>query len=101
MSYNLEMKVLRWDINKNEKLKSERGVSFEAVLGALDRGDILDDYIHPNQDKYPNQRLLVVQIQEYAYLVPYVETETELFLKTIIPSRKATKRYLKGSNDDE
>jgi hypothetical protein len=67
----------------------------------LDRGDILDDYIHPNQDKYPNQRLLVVQIQEYAYLVPYVETETELFLKTIIPSRKATKRYLKGSNDDE
>lgn len=95
------MKVLRWDINKNEKLKSERGVSFEAVLGALDRGDILDDYIHPNQDKYPNQRLLIVQIQEYAYLVPYVETETELFLKTIIPSRKATKRYLKGSNDDE
>lgn len=95
------MKVLRWDINKNEKLKFERGVSFEAVLAALDRGDILDDYIHPNQDKYPNQRLLVVQIQEYAYLVPYVETETELFLKTIIPSRKATKRYLKGSNDDE
>lgn len=101
MSYNLEMKVVRWDLTKNEKLKSERGVSFEAVLAALDRGDILDDYIHPNQDKYSNQRLLVVQIQGYAYLVPYVETESELFLKTIIPSRSATKRYLKGSNDNE
>lgn len=95
------MKVIRWNLAKNEKLKSERGVSFEAVLAALDRGDLLDDYIHPNQSRYPNQRLLVVQIKGYAYLVPYIETESELFLKTIIPSRKATKQYLRGGNDNE
>ena len=88
------MKVIRWDLVKNERLKSERGISFEAVLAALDRGDILDDYTHPNQAKYPNQRVLLVQIERYAYIVPYVETESELFLKTIIPSRKATKEYL-------
>ncbi len=95
------MKVIRWNLAKNEKLKSERGVSFEAVLAALDRGNLLDDYIHPNQSRYPNQRLLVVQIKGYAYLVPYIETESELFLKTIIPSRKATKQYLRGGNDYE
>lgn len=94
------MKVIRWDVTKNEKLRSQRGVSFEAVLAALDRGDLLDDYIHPNQGKYPNQRLLVVQIEGYAYLVPYVETESELFLKTIIPSRKATKQYLREDNNE-
>ncbi|MDF5719740.1 MAG: BrnT family toxin [Rhizonema sp. PD37] len=88
------MKIIRWDLKKNEKLRSERGVSFEAVLAALETGNLLDDYIHPNQGKYPNQRLLVVQIEGYAYLIPYVETESELFLKTIIPSRKATKQYL-------
>ncbi|MBW4634995.1 MAG: BrnT family toxin [Iphinoe sp. HA4291-MV1] len=95
------MKLIRWDLTKNEKLRSQRGVSFEAVLAALDRGDLLDDYIHPNQSKYPKQRLLVVQIQGYAYLVPYVETESELFLKTIIPYRKATKQYLREDNEHE
>lgn len=95
------MKVARWDLVKNEKLKAERGVSFEAVLAALERGDVLDDYTHPNKDKYPNQRLLVVRLGEYAYVVPYVETESELFLKTIIPSRKATKEYLRRGNDHE
>jgi hypothetical protein len=61
----------------------------------MDRGDLLDDYTHPNQSKYPNQRLLVVKIQGYAYIVPYMETASEIFLKTIIPSRKATKQYIK------
>jgi hypothetical protein len=75
------MKVIRWNLAKNEKLMSERGVSFEAVLAALDRGDLLDDYIHPNQSRYSNQRLLVVQIKGYAYLVPYIETESELFFE--------------------
>jgi hypothetical protein len=92
------MKVIRWSLAKNEKLKSERGISFEAVLAAINRKDLLDDYIHPNQSKYPNQRLLVVRINDYAYIIPYVETELELFLKTIIPSRKATKLYLGESN---
>ena len=95
------MKVIRWNLAKNEKLKAERGVSFEAVLVAVERGDILADYTHPNQDKYPSQRLLVVRLEQYAYVVPYIETESELFLKTIIPSRKATKEYLMRGNDHE
>lgn len=95
------MKVIRWNLVKNELLKSERSISFEAVLAAIERGDLLDDLIHPNQNKYPNQRLLVVKIQNYAYIVPYVETESELFLKTIILSRKATKQYLRGESDNE
>ena len=96
-----EMKVIRWNLAKNENLKSQRKVSFEAVLAAINRGDLLDDYVHPNQSQYPNQRLLVVQIQGYAYIVPYIETGSELFLKTIIPSRKATKQYLRGDNNHE
>jgi hypothetical protein len=95
------MKDIRWDGLKNEKLKSERDVSFEAVLVAIQQGNTLDDFIHPNQEKYPNQRLLVVKIKEYAYLVPYLETDTEIFFKTIIPSRKATKQYLSGSDSNE
>lgn len=91
------MKDIRWDRSKNELLKSDRDVSFEAVLIAITKGNILDDSVHPNQEKYPNQRLLIVQIKEYAYLVPYIETNTEIFLKTIIPSRKATKQYLARS----
>jgi hypothetical protein len=94
------MKDIRWDQLKNEKLKSERDVSFEAVLVAIIQGDTLDDSIHPNQEKYPNQCLLIVNINEYAYLVPYVEGDTEIFLKTIIPSRKATKQYIR-ENDNE
>ncbi|MCY7367464.1 MAG: BrnT family toxin [Chamaesiphon sp.] len=95
------MKDIRWDLSKNEKLKSERDVSFEAVLVSIQQGNVLDDVIHPDREKYPNQRLLVVKLKEYAYLVPYIETETEIFLKTIIPSRKATKKYLRGSNSNE
>jgi hypothetical protein len=76
-------------------------VSFEAVLVSIQQGNVLDDSSHPDREKYPNQRLLVVKIKEYAYLVPYVETDTEIFLKTIIPSRKATKKYLSGSKNDQ
>ncbi|MGA7953672.1 MAG: BrnT family toxin [Gloeobacterales cyanobacterium] len=90
------MKIVRWDHEKNAKLKQERGVSFEMVTLAMAQGNVLDDLIHPNSEKYANQRILVVKIREYAWLVPYVETELELFLKTIIPSRKATKKYLGG-----
>ena len=95
------MKDIRWDKLKNEKLKSDRAVSFEAVLVAIQHGNTLDDLIHPNQEKYPNQRLLVVKIEEYAYLVPDVETDIEILLKTIIPSRKATKQYLSRGNSNE
>lgn len=95
------MKRIRWNEEKNETLKIERGVSFEMIIEALQNGDILDDLIHPNQSQYPNQRMMIVKINDYAYLVPYVEDSSEIFLKTIIPSRKATKQYLRGNNQNE
>ncbi len=88
----------KWDKEKNEKLKIERGISFEQVTMHLERGDVLDIVAHPNQEKYPNQQLLVVEVYDYAYLVPFVENENGKFLKTIIPSRKATRDYLGGKN---
>ncbi|WP_379910541.1 DUF4258 domain-containing protein [Marinobacterium aestuariivivens] len=75
---------------------SERGVSFEDVVFALQSGGLLDDLVHPNKERYPNQRIFVVRIDDYAWLVPYVEDDKAFFLKTIIPSRKATKEYLRG-----
>ncbi len=89
------MKYFIWDNDKNEKLKKERGVSFEEVVFHLERGDILDILEHPNQEKYGKQRIFVLNIMGYAYLVPLLEAETEVVLKTIIPSRKATRLYLK------
>lgn len=88
------MKLFGWDSDKNERLKRERGVSFEDVVFHIERGDLLDILEHPNQERYQGQRILVVLIEDYAYLVPFVESNDEVFLKTIIPSRKATKRYL-------
>ncbi|MBC7192422.1 DUF4258 domain-containing protein [Marinobacter sp.] len=92
------MKQINWNAEKNQQLMSERGVSFEDVLFALQSGGLLDDgpHPHPNRDKYPNQRLLVVRIDDYAWLVPYVENDREIFLKTVIPSLKATKTFLGG-----
>ena len=85
-----------WNHEKNEQLVRERGISFEEVVFHIERGDVLDVLEHPNGERYPEQRLFVVAVDDYAYLVPFVESEEELFLKTIIPSRKATKRYLGG-----
>ncbi|ACL74361.1 BrnT family toxin [Thioalkalivibrio sulfidiphilus] len=90
------MKPITWDPGKNALLRSERGVSFEDVVFHISVGDILDTLEHPNQERYPGQRIHVIEIEGYAYLVPYVETADEVFLKTIIPSRKATKTYLGG-----
>ncbi|MGZ0019765.1 BrnT family toxin [Nitrosomonas sp. wSCUT-2] len=90
------MKPINWDSDKNRKLIEERGISFENVIFSLQSGGLLDDMFHPNQDKYPHQRIFVVAIGDYAFLVPYVETEEEIFLKTVVPSRKATKQYLGG-----
>ena len=74
----------------------QRGISFEEVVFHINAGDELDVYPHPNQERYPAQMILVVAINEYAYLIPYIESQETLFLKTIIPSRKATKLYLRG-----
>lgn len=87
------MKYIRWNHDKNRQLESERGVSFEDVFIALEKGDIFDDYQHPNKNRYENQRIFIVNVRGYFYLVPYVETKDEIFLKTMIPSRKITKKY--------
>lgn len=89
------MNIFRWDNNKNELLKKNRGVCFEQVVILMERGDILETIEHPNQDKYPGQKIATVMIDDYVYLVPYVENDKELFLKTIIPSRKATSKYVR------
>jgi len=91
------MKQINWNAEKNQLLMSERGISFEDVLFALQSGKLLDDLVHQNNNKYPNQRMFVVEVDEYAWLVPYVENEDEIFLKSVIPSRKATKHYLRGA----
>ncbi len=91
----------RWNKDKNERLKKERGISFEQVTMHIERGDVLDIVTHPNQEKYPDQQLLVVEIDKYAFLVPFVENEKGKFLKTIIPSRKATRDYLGGKNEQD
>ncbi len=92
------MKHFAWSQEKNLQLQQERGISFEAVVFHLERGDVLDLLDHPNQDRYPGQRMWVVEIEEYAHLVPFVETEHEIFLKTVIPSRKATRQSLGGES---
>ena len=88
------MKYFTWDNAKNDKLRAERGVSFEDVVFHIERGDILDVLEHPNPERYARQRVIVLRIEDYAYLVPCIEEDEYVVLKTIIPSRKATRRYL-------
>jgi hypothetical protein len=90
------MKYYDWNDDKNELLKKLRGVSFEQVVLAIVSGDLIDRAKHPNPEKYPNQRVFLVKIEDYIYSVPYVEDDEKMFLKTIIPNSKATKKYLGG-----
>lgn len=90
------MKVFRWDNEKNELLKNSRGVCFEQVVILMEREDVLETIEHPNQDRYPGQKIAAVRIEDYVYLVPYVQENDEIFLKTIIPSRKATNKYVRS-----
>jgi len=87
------MKYFTWSLEKNELLKQQRVISFEEIVFHIQRGDIADLLEHPNQSRYPSrypdQRVFVVIADQYAYLVPFVETDKEVILKTIIPSRKA------------
>ncbi|MBI5586239.1 MAG: BrnT family toxin [Deltaproteobacteria bacterium] len=87
------MEIFRWDNDKNELLKKTRGVCFEQVVILMEKGEVLDTVEHPNQERYPGQKIALIRIDDYVYLVPYVVRGEELFLKTIIPSRKATDRY--------
>ncbi len=89
------MKPFRWNTDKNIELRAKRGISFEHIVVAIESGDgLLSIMPHPNSAKYPNQQILVVACDGYVYLVPFVEEEEHFFLKTIIPSRKATRDYL-------
>ena len=94
MYYNHLVKTFAWNPEKNLLLQRERGVSFEDVVFHIEAGHEVAVFMHPNQTRYPGQKISVVAIEGYAFLVPYVESETEIFLKTIIPSSKATKRYI-------
>ena len=119
------MKYFDWDDAKNAKLRAERGIGFEDIIFHIERGDLLDILEHPNTSRYAGQRIFVVRREDYVYLVPFpptpaedrpglrrghavalgakadVEDEHTVFLKTIIPSRKATKEYLGEESDDE
>ncbi len=88
------MKPFRWNHAKNEALKVERSISFEEIVLAIEADGLLDELRHPNTEKYPNQFVFVVALDGYVYLVPYVEEPDYYFLKTVIPSRKATRDYL-------
>jgi hypothetical protein len=94
------VKYYAWSPEKNEELKQERGASFEDVVFHIEAGDEVDLFEHPNQTRYPGQKISVVLIEGYAYLVPFVEAGDEIFLKTIIPSRKATRHYI-GESDEQ
>jgi len=91
----------RWDPDRNERLKSGRSISFEEIVLAVEAGGLKDILVHPNQRRYPGQVVLVVAYREYVFLVPSVEEKEHYFLKTVIPSRKATRDYLQIGDPDE
>lgn len=94
------MKPFRWSSQKNDLLKLSRGIAFEQMVVAVESGGLLDVLMHPNPEKYPRQKVMVIACDAYVYLVPYVEEDQHFFLKTIIPSRKATRDYLNRGEPD-
>ena len=90
------MALFDWNDEKNEWLNQVRGITFEDVVYHLTHDGLLDTIEHPNQDQYPGQRLFIVNVEGYAGVVPFVEDDDVIFLKTIMPSRKMTKSYLGG-----
>lgn len=85
-----------WNPDKNERLKEERNISFEEIVFHLSQGDVWKTSDHPNQKDYPGQRIYFVIVEGYIHMVPHVVEEDTIFLKTIIPSRKATRDYNEG-----
>jgi len=94
------VKIYSWNIEKNKELKKSRGICFEDIILAIHDGKLLDIIKHPNKQKFPNQKIFIVEYINYAFLVPFVEDKEKVFLKTITPSRKMTKLYL-GENRNE
>lgn len=86
-------KSYNWNTEKNQVLIEERGISFERIVFEISMGNEVAVVMHPNQDKYPGQMISMIEVDDYIFLVPFIETESEIFLKTIIPSRKATRQF--------
>jgi len=95
----LRNKSFKYSFEKNELLKQDRNIGFEDIILSIESGYLLDDLEHPNKAKYPNQNIFVILVivKDYVYYVPYVENEHEIFLKTIVPSRKLNQKYNKRS----
>ena len=93
------MKVFKWNVEKNELLAHERDITFEEIVDRINAGAQVIEIDHPNQKKYPDQKIMIVDLDGYAHMVPFVKDGDVYFLKTIIPSRKATKKYLGEKND--
>jgi len=90
------MITYNWNKEKNLLLKETREISFEQIVMHIEQGDLLDIIQHPNSEKYANQKILIINVKNYIYTVPFIENNNERFLKTIIPNRKFTKKYLGG-----
>ncbi len=97
------MRAIAWSPEKNRELKSDtrRNICFEDIVAAVESGGLLDDIEHPNAEKYPGQRMLVVLAKAYVYAVPYVATPDGIFLKTVFPSRRLKAHYFSGESDDQ
>ena len=93
--------VVKYFAVGRQKREAQDRIGFEEIVFHIERGDLLDVLAHPNPERYGGQRIFVVRRDNYAYLVPFVEDEYTVFLKTIIPSRKATKEYLGEESDDQ
>lgn len=93
------MKIFEWDENKNYILKKERNISFEEIVLAINNGGLVETIDHPNKFKYQQQKLFLVRMKNYIYTVPFVSNGETIFLKTIYPDRKATKKYLGDENE--
>ena len=100
LSYDWTVKPFRWSAEKSELLRVERGFGFEDVVVAIESGGLLDVLVHPNRERYPGQRIAVVDVGGYVVLVPHVEADDHLFLKAVVPSRKATRDHLGGRRED-
>ena len=85
-----------WNLEKNKSLKNERGVCFEDVVALINENKTLDIIMHPNQQKYPHQKIYIVILLGYVHMVPFIQLNNEIFLKTIVPSRKMHKLYNGG-----
>ncbi len=95
------MKYYAWDEDENNLLKETRNISFEEIVLSLSNNKLLEVVEHPNKQKYPNQKMFIVNVRDYAYIVPFVEDDKKYFLKTIYPSREATKKYFKKEGKEK